>query len=216
MDILFDLDGTMIDPAEGIIGSAQYALGKLALPVPAAQTLHWMIGPALRTTFARLGLAPDQIPRAVELYRENYRAGAMYDVKVYDGIADCLKGLVAAKHRLIVATAKPHVFAKPILERVGLARYFQAVHGAELDGRNDDKADLIAHIIATEKVAPANAIMIGDRRYDAIGARRNGISAIGVTWGYGSADELREAEVQALCDHPGSLQAIIEKVSRGS
>ena len=209
MDILVDLDGTMIDPKAGIIGSLQFALRRLGCDVPAAATLHWVIGPSLRSTLAKLAVPAERIEDGIAAYREHYRGGAMFDFSVYDGIDAALAGLVQQGHRLIVATAKPHVFAKPILERAGLARYYAAVHGAELDGRNDDKADLIRHIIAVEGVATSNAVMIGDRMHDARAAKLNAMACIGVTWGYGSADELTAAGATALIAAPDALCSAI-------
>ena len=214
MDILFDLDGTLVDPKRGIIGSVQYALRGLGLPVPPMDELTWAIGPPLRDTFPRLGVAADDIETALELYRENYSGAAgdgqpaMYDADVYGGIETALAALQRAGCRLIVATSKPHVFAKPILREKRLAQYFAAIHGAELDGTRDDKVELIAHIIKVEAVDPEHALMVGDRKFDMAGARKNGLRAIGATWGYGSMTELREAGATALCDQPKGLHRL--------
>ncbi|MBX9590646.1 MAG: HAD hydrolase-like protein [Hyphomonadaceae bacterium] len=205
MDILVDLDGTLIDPKPGILGSIQHALRRLGAPVPPVDDLAWAIGPPLRGTFARLLGDPARAEAAVALYRETYRDGAMYDAVVYPGIPQALETLIAAGCRLIVATAKPHVFARPILERFDLARHFTAVHGPELDGTNDSKADLIAHIIEVERVQPDAAVMIGDREHDVAAAARNGIRSVGVTWGYGSVAELTAAGAARLCTAPPSL-----------
>ena len=214
MHVLIDLDGTLVDPKPGIIGSFQYALANLGLPVPETAELHWVIGPPLRDSFPKVGVAPADVETALKLYRENYsgaagtRPPAMFNATVYAGIADTLGALRRADCRLIVATSKPHVFAKPILREMALAQNFTAIHGAELDGTRDDKADLIAHIIATESVDPQNAVMIGDRKYDCLGAAKNGIRSIGVTWGYGTVAELREAGASALCDQPKGLHRL--------
>jgi phosphoglycolate phosphatase len=210
LDILVDLDGTMIDPKPGIVGSVQYALTQLGEPVPLADDLHWVIGPPLRRTFAQLGLSAERVEEALTHYRDNYRAGAMYDFRVYDGMHAALASLARNGHRLIVATSKPHVFARPIIEHAGLSRFYAAIHGAELDGRNDDKADLIAHISAVEGVASDGAVMVGDRLHDVVGAKRNGIPCIGVTWGYGTREELLAAGAVSLCPTPGDLAAAVE------
>ena len=215
MDILLDLDGTLMDPKAGIIGSFQYALAGLQLPVPTPDDLLWVIGPPLRDSFPKCGVASGDVELALKLYRENYsgadgtRTPAMFDAAVYDGIDEALTALRRADCRLIVATSKPHVFAKPILREKALAQHFAAVHGAELDGTRDDKADLIAHIIKSEHIDPAQAIMVGDRKFDCMGASRNGLRSIGVTWGYGSIAELREAGVSALCDQPKGLHRLV-------
>jgi phosphoglycolate phosphatase len=214
MDILIDLDGTLLDPKPGIIGSVQYALAQLALPVPPVDALLHVIGPPLRDSFPLLGVAPEDVERALVLYRENYsgaggtRVPAMYDAAVYPGIEDSLQALLRADCRLIVATSKPHVFAKPILREKGLAQYFSAIHGAELDGTRDHKPELIAHIIATEKVDVAHALMIGDRKFDILGAQANGLRSIGASWGYGSVAELRDAGASALCAQPQGLHRL--------
>ena len=217
--VLIDLDGTLQDPAPGIVGSVQYALSGLGLPVPDASDLGWVIGPPLRVSFPQLGVGTDRIDEALRLYRQNYGSGpadgsrepAMYDAVVYDGIPAALDTLRAAGFRLVVATSKPHVFARPVIDRLGLAGHFAAVYGAELDGTRDDKADLIRHILDAEGIGPDAALMIGDRKYDLIGARKNSVTAIGVTWGYGSVEELREAGASTLCDCPTRLAAMTLK-----
>jgi phosphoglycolate phosphatase len=205
LDILVDLDGTLIDPKPGLIGSVQYALRKLGLAVPPAEELLWLIGPPFRVSFPKLFGRPDLTEEAIGHYRESYVNGAMFDAIVYDGVADALDRLRVAGCRLFVATAKPHYYARPILEHFDLARRFAGIHGPELDGTNDHKHDLIAHIVAHEGVAPSRAIMIGDREFDVTAAARNGIRAVGVTWGYGSRAELEGAGAATLCDAPGAL-----------
>lgn len=212
MDILIDLDGTVHDPAPGIIGSVQYALRELGLAVPRHEDLHWVIGPPLRVVFPQIGVKAGDVERAVQLYRVNYRNGAMYDAIVYDGIPAALDAMKALGARLIMATSKPHPFAKPIMERFGLADRFAAIHGAELDGTRDDKAELIAHIIAEEGVDPRRAVMIGDRKFDCLGAGRHGIPTIGVLWGYGTAGELSEHGAAHLAETPADLAKLAAAV----
>lgn len=205
MDILIDLDGTLIDPKLGIVGSFQFALERLGHPVPPAEELHWVIGPPLRVSFPKLLGTPDRTEEAVALYRQNYLGGAMYDAVVYDGIPGALDALRDAGCRLFVATAKPHYYARPIIEHFDLARHFAGIHGPELDGTRDHKHDLIAHIVTSANVRPESAIMIGDREHDVLAAARNGMRAIGATWGYGSVDELTAAGAAALCASPAGL-----------
>lgn len=205
MDILVDLDGTLIDPRPGLIGSVQYALARLGHPVPPADELLWLIGPPFRVSFPRLLGSPDRVEEAIGHYRESYLNGAMYDAIVYDGVSEALEALGTGGHRLLVATAKPHCYARPILERLGLAGHFAAICGPELDGTNDHKADLIAHMIAREDVQPETAVMIGDREFDVHAAARHGIPTVGVTWGYGSIEELTAAGAAVLCHSPDTL-----------
>jgi phosphoglycolate phosphatase len=207
MDLLIDLDGTLVDPKPGIVGSIQYALTRIGYPVPPAEELVWMIGPPFRVSFPKLLGSAERVEEVITYYREKYINGAMYDAVVYDGMPEALVALRAAGHRLIVATSKPHHYARPIVKHFGLDAHFHAVHGPELDGTNDHKADLIAHILRHEAVDPATAIMIGDREYDVVAAARNGLSAIGVTWGYGSPEEL--SGVAALCESPRKLMEAV-------
>ncbi len=213
MDLLIDLDGTLVDPAVGIIRSFQAGLQAVGAPHIAADKLLWIIGPPLRVSYAQAGVAAADVEAALAAYRATYRSGAMFEVTPYRSIADALTALGSAGHRLIVATSKPHVFANPILERVDLARHFSSIHGSELDGRNDDKGDLIAHIVATERVDTRRALMIGDRKFDCVGAAKNGIRSIGVLWGYGGEDELRAAGALALVADAGSLPNLVETLA---
>jgi len=215
MDVLVDLDGTLIDPKPGIISSVQYALERLGARVPPAEELLWVIGPPLRMSFPKLLGASGRIGEAVALYRQNYLGGAMYDAIVYPGVADALDALRAAGCRLFVATAKPHSYARLVMRHFGLDPYFAGIYGPELDGTNDSKADLIAHIAASEGLNPDASIMIGDRALDVTAAARNGIRAIGVTWGYGSSEELTAAGAAALCETPDALAEAVLGLIRG-
>src|SRR5262249_34868742 len=166
MDVLVDLDGTLVDPKPGLIRSVQYALGRLGFPVPPADELLWLIGPPFRVSFPKLLGTPHLTELAIAHYRESYFNGPMYDAVVYDGVPDALDAMCAAGCRLFVATSKPHRYARPILERFDLARRFAGIYGPELDGTNDNKHDLIAHVSARQRVASKRAVMIGGRPYD--------------------------------------------------
>jgi phosphoglycolate phosphatase len=205
MDVLIDLDGTLVDPAAGIIASFQLGLRAVGATVLDARALHWIIGPPLRQSYALAGVAPEAVEDALAAYRVNYRAGAMFDATPYAGISDALACLRGHDHRLIVATSKPHVFARQILEKFELAQYFSAIHGSELDGRRDDKGELIAYIIATERVQPTRAVMIGDRKFDCVGGNKNALRCLGVAWGYGSREELVEAGALAIVERTDLL-----------
>jgi len=209
MDILVDLDGTLVDPKPGLIGSIRYALDKLGHPVPPADELLWLIGPPFRVSFPKLLGSADRTEEAIAYYRESYFNGGMYDAVVYDGMPQALDTLSAAGHRLFVATSKPHYYARPILRHFDLARRFAAIYGPELDGTHDHKVELIAHIIAQEGVRPETAVMIGDRKFDVTAAARNGVRTVGVTWGYGSAEELTAAGAAVLCGSPVELARTI-------
>ncbi len=209
MIALFDLDGTLTDPKTGITRSVQYALEKLGRPVPEADELTWMIGPPLVEGFTKLLGGAEHALEAVRLYRERFSDVGLFENEVYEGIPAALESLQELGARLFVATSKPHVFARRILDHFGLSRFFREVYGSELDNRNADKRDLIRHILDRERFDPAAALMVGDRKHDAIGARTNGITALGVTWGYGSRQELLEAGVACLVENPGGLEESI-------
>jgi phosphoglycolate phosphatase len=211
-DVLVDLDGTITDPKPGIVGSFRRALETTGRTPPPADELLWIIGPPLRESFARIGVPAGEVEEALAAYRRFYQAGAMFDAPVYPGMPEALKSMRSAGMRLRVATSKPHVFAREILMRNGLASEFSAIHGAELNGTNDDKGDLIAYIVETENVDPRRAVMIGDRKYDVLGARRNGIATIGVTWGYGGIEELKAAGVDQICGSPAELPNLVAQV----
>lgn len=214
LDVLLDLDGTLIDPKPGILGSVKHALRMMGAVPPPVDDLHWAIGPPLRSTFARL-LGPEHAEAAVAHYRQEYRSGAMYACEVYPGIAQALAKLSASGHRLFIVTAKPHVFARPIAERMGFTAHVRAVYGPELDGTRDDKAELLAHALDCEGIRPDEAVMVGDRQFDMLAAAANGVASIGVTWGYGSADELRTSGAVHLCPDPVQLPALVQEVAAG-
>jgi phosphoglycolate phosphatase len=214
MDILIDLDGTIVDPAAGIMASVEAGLAAVGIAAPARDTWQWVIGPGLRTVFPKLGVPPSAVEAAVDAYRVHYRAGAMFDVRVYPGAIDTLAALRSAGHRLFIVTAKPHVFARSIVAHVGAGDLVAAVYGPELDGTRDDKADLIAHVRECESVDPARAVMIGDRSFDAVAAGRNGMAAIGVAWGYGSRSELDAAGVAAHVARWSDVPAAVDAIGR--
>ncbi len=206
LNLLWDLDGTLTDPGEGIVRSIHYALERLGRPLASGTALGDCVGPPLRDSFARLLGAErrSRVEEAVALYRERYAARGQYENRLYPGIAECLASLTG-RARMFVATAKPTGFAREIVAHFGLRRYFAAVHGSELDGTRSDKAALIAFILRREGLAPAETVMIGDRAQDVRGARRNGVAACGVAWGYGSVAELRQAGAGAIFRHPAEL-----------
>ena len=203
--IFFDLDGTLTDPKPGITGSIQYALRKLDRAIPSQDELTWCIGPPLRASFAALLGGEELADRAVELYRERFGDVGLFENSVYPDIEQVLAALHSAPRRMFVATSKPHVFATRIIAHFGLSNYFEHVFGSELDGTRVNKVDLLAYALQQTGVDPAAAVMIGDRSHDVIGAKRNGIRAVGVTYGYGSAEELVEAGASHLCASPRAV-----------
>jgi phosphoglycolate phosphatase len=199
----FDLDGTLTDPKPGITRCIQYALEHLGFPVPTQDDLVWCIGPPLHASMKKFVGTDELAHRAVELYRERFRDVGLFENEAYAGIEETLAKVAAGGRRLFVATSKPKVYADRIVEHFGLGGLFEHVFGSELDGTRTDKADLLAYALSAAKVDPARAIMIGDRSHDVVGARKNGMKAIGVLYGYGSLAELTDAGADHLCAaHP--------------
>jgi phosphoglycolate phosphatase len=199
----FDLDGTLTDPKPGITRCIQYALEHLGFPVPTQDDLVWCIGPPLHASMKKFVGTDELAHRAVELYRERFRDVGLYENDAYAGIEETLAKVAVGGRRLFVATSKPKVYADRIIEHFGLGGLFEHVFGSELDGTRTDKADLLAYALSEAKLDPAQAIMIGDRSHDVVGARKNGMKAIGVLYGYGSLAELTDAGADHLCAaHP--------------
>ena len=205
--IFLDLDGTLVDPAYGIIGSIRHALAEVGANVPEAETLGWCIGPPLHESLTEL--AGDEVKgaEALEVYRARYQAGAMFEARVYDGIPRALAEMRARGWRLFLATSKPIVFAAEITSRFGLSVHLEAEFGSELDGTRAAKTGLLAHALANTGGGPA--VMIGDRRHDVIGAKANGLPVIGAEWGYGGADELNAAGADMVIPEPSALTGAI-------
>ena len=204
--LLFDLDGTLTDPRDGIVRCVQHALAELGAAVPHESALERYIGPPLRDTLRELlpGREP-AIERAVELYRERFVPVGMFENRVYPGIPQLLQALVQAGRTLHLCTSKPHPFARRILEHFGLAPFFASIHGSELDGTLNEKGELLAHILRQERLAPASCLMLGDRRFDVEAAAQCGVASVGVLWGYGSRAELQAAGAGWLAESPDAL-----------
>jgi len=195
MHLLFDLDGTLTDPAPGIVACLEHALHAMGASPPADPNLTRFIGPPLREAFRELlGTSGGQeIDDAIAHYRERFADVGLFENTVYPGIPRVLSELVEAGHELRVATSKPHVFAERILDHFELRSFFPRVYGSELTGERTDKADLIQHVLETESIEPGRACMIGDRLHDVVGAQRHGVLSIGVLWGFGDRLEMEEA-----------------------
>ncbi|MDD3183126.1 MAG: HAD hydrolase-like protein [Alphaproteobacteria bacterium] len=206
-NILFDLDGTISDPKEGITKSIAYALEELDHTPPPLEELTVYIGPPLKNAFEEMLGSSAQAEKALSLYRYRYneQGRGMIENILYPAIPETLAALKQQGKQLFIATSKAVDIAEKVVGHFGLSDLFVKVYGAEIDGTRSDKAELIAYILACENITPKDAVMIGDRKHDIIGAVKNGIRAIGVLWGYGSAEELREAGACALCESPQGL-----------
>ena len=205
--LLFDLDGTLTDPRPGIVGCMRFALDQLRVLGPNDDVLASYIGPPLRGTFATLLDTSDaeRIEEALRLYRERFADTGLYENKVYEGVPAMLDTIGQLDCAAYVATSKPAVYAERIVRHLKLGHHFRKVYGSELDGRWDDKAELLAYLLATEGVEPSASVMVGDRAADIVAAKASSVRSIGVLWGYGSEAELTEAGADILCRTPSEL-----------
>ncbi len=198
-NVLFDLDGTLTDSKEGIINSILYALDKFGITEKRPNELESFIGPPLRESFMkRYHLSNDDADRAVLVYREYFSDKGLYQNRVYSGIPELLQYLGHNLVRLFVATSKPTMFATRILEHFQLDTCFDGIIGSNPDNSRTDKTDVIAHVVSKYRLNPSRSVMIGDRKHDLIGARNNSMACIGVTWGYGSVDEIESQQPDAI------------------
>jgi len=212
--ILFDLDGTLTNPYEGITLSIRHALKELGAHVPEQKELSWCIGPPLRVSFPKLLGTDDtaRIEQAIGVYRERYATVGLFENTRYDGVLEMLGALKEDGRKLFVATSKPRVYAERIIERFELAPMFARIYGAEIDGRFDHKKALIAHLISEEHLEPGTTVMVGDREHDVVGARANGIRTVGVTYGYGTHAELAYAGAEEIVASPAEVVGAIREL----
>ena len=209
--IFFDLDGTLTDAGPGIKACINYALNKMNFKKLGIDS-DWVVGPSLWGTFKKLGIPEENLNEAVNLYRERYNVKGYLENSVYLGIPGQLAMLLEMGYVLSLATSKPTVSASAILEYFDLTRYFSYEFGSNLDGSLSDKSILLKHALAVTGFEPDNALMIGDRQYDIIGAKSNLIKSVGVSYGYGSTNELREAGADLLVEKPAELVTAVQKL----
>ncbi len=211
MNILFDLDGTLTDSFEGITKCISHAMTCLDRPAPQPEALRWCIGPPLKKSFARLLDSRDDAlaEQALALYRERFSSVGLFENELYEDIPQVLETLKSAGHDLYVATSKPWMYAKRIIQYFGLDKFFKGVHGSELDGTRTDKTSLIAHVLDMESLSANATVMVGDREHDMIGARANGVPGLGVLWGYGTREELEASGAYACIERPSELNGIV-------
>lgn len=191
--ILFDLDGTLTDSGEGILNSVLYALEKYDIKADKKDVTSF-IGPPLRDEFTKVfGFSKEQSEEAVKFFRERYFKIGVFENRPYDNIEDVLKALKEKGLVLAVATSKPQVLADKVLNHFNLHKYFDLVLGADLEGKFEKKSDVIKEVLKRLNAPKEDAIMVGDTKYDISGAKENGIESIGVLYGYGENDELKDA-----------------------
>ena len=212
--LFFDLDGTLTDSQEGIVRCIQHALAALDGPSYEDREISSYIGAPLHDVFLSLLNEHQKLAEsAVVHYRERYDSIGIFENVVYQGIGEMLSELVGNDYRCFVVTSKPRVYAQRIIEHFHLGQYFDAIYGSELDGTNTIKADLIRHVIASEKLSPTEVVMIGDRHHDILGAKANETASIGVLWGYGTHEELSDCEADLLVNRPADLPQAISSLT---
>ena len=208
--VLFDLDGTLTDPGEGITNSVAYSLKKYGIDVPDRTVLYPFIGPPLYESYEVFyGFSHEQAEEAVEFYREYYRDKGIFENLVYDGIPETLSALRDKGYKLVLATSKPEQFALRILRHFDLDGYFTVIAGADMEGNRVKKSDVIAHALALCGASPEECIMVGDREHDVNGAAEFGIPCIGVLFGYGSREELESSGARRIAETPSQITDII-------
>ncbi len=189
--VLFDLDGTLTDSGPGIMRSAAYAMNEMKIIQTSDESLRVFVGPPLKDTFMRFGVPKDRVDEAIALYRKCYNAGAKFENIPYPGIEDLLGKLKEEGFRLFVATSKPEELAVEILKHFSMDGYFEVIAGATKDYSRERKDQVLAWLLQTADVG--NAVMVGDTEYDVSGAKEHGLPCIGVSWGYGTVGNMRNA-----------------------
>ncbi len=208
--ILFDLDGTLTDSGEGIINCAIAALEHFGLPVPSREEMRVFVGPPLHETFLKFGVKPEQTEEAIRVYRARYIPIGKFENTPYPGIREMLETLKTAGHKLYVATSKPEATSVEILEHFDLAKYFDRICGASMDLSRNSKEAVIAYLLEQNGKAD-NMVMVGDTKFDVIGAKAHGISTIGVSWGYGEVADMEAAGAAAIACTTEELLELLMK-----
>jgi phosphoglycolate phosphatase len=209
-NILFDLDGTLTDSKEGIVNSILYALDELDIQEKLIGELDSFIGPPLRDSLKKRYNLPDELTdKAMIDYREYFSEKGLYENTVYAGIPQLLEFLFSQGYRLFVATSKPTVYADKILRHFKLNKYFTGITGCNLDSTRTDKTEVIAYVVSVYQLDPDSSIMIGDRKHDIIGARNNLMKSVGVTYGYGSFEEISLQKPDFIVNNCNELKQIL-------
>ena len=209
--ILFDLDGTLTDSGEGIINCAILALEHFGLPIPSREAMRVFVGPPLHESFIKYGVPADQADEAVRIYRSRYIPIGKFENTPYPGIREMLEVLKEDGHKLYVATSKPEAMSVEILEHFDLAKYFDQICGATMDTSRSSKEAVIEYLLQCNGKAD-NMIMVGDTKFDVIGAKAHGIPAIGVSWGYGEISDMLQAGAAAIVDTPAQLLQLLSQM----
>jgi phosphoglycolate phosphatase len=210
--LFFDLDGTVSNNFQGIARCLNYALGRLGLRQLTDDEVLPFVGPPFRESLPRVFPGIDT-EAALHLYRERYELSGWLENNLYDGVTEAIRTLHLQGFTLALCTSKPRIFAERIIAHFELARYFDGIHGPELDGKFDRKTDLLAHLVRHYQTAPENALMIGDRDRDVEAALHVGTHCLGVLWGFGSREELLGAGAKHMVRRPDELVHTIHSIA---
>lgn len=208
--VLFDLDGTLTDSGEGIINCAIFAMEKLGVPVPPREKMGVFVGPPLWDTFRDFGVPSNRLDEAVDIFRSRYVPIGKFENTPYPGIREVLEALRNQGRKLYVATSKPEVTAREILDHFDLSKYFTEICGATIDKSRSAKEEVIAYLLSLDG-CQENSVMVGDTAFDVIGAAAHGIPTIGAAWGYGKTEDMVSAGAAAIAQSPEDLLRIIEE-----
>lgn len=208
---LFDLDGTLTDPAPGITNCIMYALRKFGITPPPREELYKLIGPPLLYSFREsFGLSENDAELALSYYRERFSDVGLFENEMYSGIKELLSDLFLSGTKVILATSKPDVYSKRILEHFDIDRYFYFLAANTLDESRPEKSDVIAYAMESCKInAPHEAVMVGDRKYDILGGKQFGLRTVGVSYGFGGREELEKAGADEIADTAEELHLIL-------
>jgi phosphoglycolate phosphatase len=207
--VIFDLDGTLTDSGEGIINCAILALEHFGCPIPSHEAMRVFVGPPLHESFVKHGVPEDKAEEAVAVYRSRYIPIGAYENTPYPGICQLLETLKTAGHTLYVATSKPEGMSIDILKHFGMDHYFDRICGASMDTSRSSKEAVIAYLIE-QNGRTDNMIMVGDTKFDVIGAKSLGIPCIGVSWGYGTVEDMTQAGAAAIAHSMEELLALLD------
>ena len=207
--ILFDLDGTLTDSAEGIINCSTLALEHFGLPIPDRETMRVFVGPPLHDTFVKFGVPEDKADEAVAVFRSRYFTVGKFENAPYPGIHELLETLKSHGHTLLIATSKPETLAFEVTKHFGLYDYFDRICGATLDRSRVNKDDVIAYLL-NQYQDDKERVMVGDTAFDVTGAAVHNIPTIGVSWGYGTAQEMLDAGAIAIAEDMQHLLQLLE------
>ncbi|MDR2754376.1 MAG: HAD-IA family hydrolase [Planctomycetaceae bacterium] len=206
INILFDLDGTLTNPCEGITNSVKYSLGKFNVIENNNEKLKMFIGPPLEKSFMEYyDFDKNTAQKAIKYYREYFSEKGIYENRLYEGIENVLKELNIQNKNCIIATSKPETFAIKIVQYFQIEHYFKHITGSNMEGTFVEKEDIIKYILEKYNLEKEVTIMVGDRKYDIIGANKNRIDSVGVLYGYGTKEELQQEKPTYLCNSVNEL-----------